>query len=182
MELDELTAPPSDRSRQGDSLVAALDALGVHFLWRLGTTDTSRKMCPVRLLALLACSPEARLRLAIIPLLLHRPDFSAYVPDVVASLTDKPQLTLKCFYTAARYLQWQHQSELQRMGEPITPLPDLFSVELELEAVSDPDAALIDLARRHAVLSREAINWLGTYRHAAERWLTRLQREREWTP
>lgn len=163
-----------------EHLVAELDALGVHVLWRLAPVDKAGDMDPTMLLASLAASKEARVRLAIIPLLLHRPDFAVYVRQASESVSDDVQLVLMCYYAAARYLQWKHRSELTRLDGPGTPLPDLFSAELGLKDVTDPDAGLADLARRHATLSGEAINWLGTYRHAAERWLTRLERERAW--
>ncbi len=165
---------------QDERLIAELDALGVHFLWRLAPVDRVDDMDPARLLASLAASRDARVRLAIIPLLLHRPDFAAHVPEALDCAPVDARLYLMCYYTAARYLQWKYRYELARLDGAGALLPDLFSDELGLEDVTDPDDGLADLAQRHATLSGEAINWLGTYQHAAERWLARLERERAW--
>jgi hypothetical protein len=165
---------------QDERLIAELDALGVHFLWRLAPVDRVDDMDPARLLASLAASREARVCLAIIPLLLHRPDFAAHVPEALDCAPVDARLYLMCHYTAARYLQWKYRYELARLDGAGDLLPDLFSDELGLEAVTDPDDGLVDLAQRHATLSGEAINWLGTYQHAAERWLARLEREWAW--
>ena len=173
----ELTA----EDLQDERLIAELDALGVHFLWRLAPVDQVDDMDPARLLASLAASREARVRLAIIPLLLHRPDFAAYVPEAFDLAPVDARLYLMCYYTAARYLQWKYRHEPARLDGAGALLPDLFSDELGLANVQDPDDGLADLAQRHATLSGEAINWLGTYQHAAERWLARLERERAWT-
>ena len=172
----ELTA----EDLQDERLIAELDALGVHFLWRLAPVDQVDDMDPARLLASLAASREARVRLAIIPLLLHRPDFAVYVSEALDCTPVDARLTLMCYYTAARYLQWRYRPELTLLDGANALLPDLFSDELGLEDVTDPDAGLADLAQRHATLSGEVINWLGTYQHAAERWLARLERERAW--
>ena len=166
---------------EDERLIAELDALGVHFLWRLASVDRVDDMDPAKLLASLAAGREARVRLAIIPLLLHRPDFAAYVPEAFDLAPVDARLYLMCYYTAARYLQWKYRHEPARLDGAGALLPDLFSDELGLANVQDPDDGLADLAQRHATLSGEAINWLGTYQHAAERWLARLERERAWT-
>ena len=152
----------------------------MHFLWRLTPIETAGELDPATLLASLAASAEARVRLAIIPLLLHRPDFAADVPEALASGPTGARLYLMCYYTAAHFLQSKHRSELTRLDGDRGLLPDLFSLALGLEDVTEPDAGLAGLAHRHAALSGEAINWLGTYLHAAERWLARLKRERAW--
>jgi len=176
MLTQELTAA----DLRDERLIAELDALGVRFLWRLVPVEVAGEPDPATLLASLAASTEARVRLAIIPLLLHRPDFAAHVPEAVEASPACARLYLMCYYTAARYLQSMHWSQLTRLDGARVLLPDLFSVELGLEDVTEPDAGLASLAQRHAALSGEAINWLGTYQHAAERWLARLERERAW--
>lgn len=171
--------PCSDVPDINARLVAELDALGVHFLQGAAPAEAGR-MTPGALLAALAASDEARLRLALIPLLLRRPEFTAYVrqaapPDAAA------QLVLTCYYTAALYLQQKYRPRLEKIVGHVPMLPDLFSAELGLPAAPNPDAGLQSLAQRHAALSGKAINWLGTYEHAAQRWLTHIERRQTWT-
>jgi len=81
--------------------------------------------------------------IAIIPLLLHRPDFAADVPEALSSSSGGARLYLMCYYTAARYLQLRYRAELARLAEPGVPLPDLFSVELGLEVEPVPIAEFV---------------------------------------
>ncbi|MBN1139305.1 MAG: hypothetical protein JXM73_22200 [Anaerolineae bacterium] len=180
----------SDRDTLNELLVIELDELGVHFLRRAGAASAlpaaqsqssmpSGPSTPARLLTLLASSQEARLRLAIIPLLFHRPDFAEHLGDAMP-LAAPARLTLKCYATAAFYLQRKCRARLARLGESRARLPDLFSADLGLTMCSDPDAGLSRLARRHAELSGKPINWLGTYERAARQWVAILERRQRW--
>jgi len=164
-------------------LVAELDALDVPFLQGAEATTAVERMPPGALLAALAANPEARLRLALVPLLLRRPDFATHVRAALdgAAADTTAQLVLKCYYTAARYLQQKYRLRLEKITDRVAALPDLFSAELGLPAAPDPDAGLQSLAQRHAALSGKAINWLGTYEHAAQRWLAYMERRQAWT-
>ena len=57
-----------------EELADALQVLGVRFL--IGGKDGPTRLSPDRLIASLAGSDEARLRLALIPLFLEHPDFT----------------------------------------------------------------------------------------------------------
>jgi hypothetical protein len=92
----------------------------------------------------------------------------------------KEQLVLKLFYTAAVFLQQVHQESLYRYSNSWQTLPDLFSKELGLPTSGNPHEQLRQLGERHRELSGLAINWLGTYHHAAQRLTTRLERESSW--
>jgi hypothetical protein len=156
-------------------LVAALEALGVYFLRGADASAPTKHIAPNRLLAGLAASDEARVRLALIPLLLHRPDFAAYA-NADAALDPEAQVVLMCYYTAALYLQRKYRLRLEKLMGCYDPLPDLFSKALGLRPCTNPDDGLQALAQRHAILSGKPINWLGTYEHAAQRWLTSMER------
>jgi hypothetical protein len=66
------------------------------------------------------------------------------------------------------------------VGELI-PLPDRLSVKLGLSHYETIAAhALEELVKRHQVLSRERLNWHGTYEHAAQSLIKQLIRERAW--
>jgi hypothetical protein len=161
-------------------LVTELDALGVHFLQGGNDPGAAGKVDPVTLLAALAASDEARLRLALIPLLLQRPDFAAHASLVVQRLPAPARIVFKCYYTAALLLQKKHMSHLEALLGKRDSLPDLFSAELDVLAPHNPEAGLRALAERQSMLSGKSINWLGTYEHAARRFLIHLERKKSW--
>ncbi len=158
----------------GEQLANTLHTLGVRFL--LGGQPAAKPLPPVRLLIALAESEEARLRLALIPLFLARPEMAAHAQKAAARLSLPARHTLQCYYTAAVDLQRLHRPRITALlGEP-RPLPDLFSGELSLPApeIGAPLAHLQALAQRHQFLTDTAVNWLGTYQHAAQTWLKGL--------
>ncbi len=63
-------------SASGELMAGALHNLGVHFV--LGGQGKPTELSPASFILALAQSTEARLRLALIPLFLKRPDFAAY--------------------------------------------------------------------------------------------------------
>jgi len=115
----------------------------------------------------LAESREARLQLSLIPLFLRHPEFAVYVKAVAKKLNPVSQLILKCFYSAAVWLEQKHLSR--------NKLPDLFSKELGILLHPSPEENLHALAQRQRELSESRINWLGTYQHAADIWLKELE-------
>jgi len=152
----------------GDQLTNALRALGVHFILggKIQREDLHKQ--PARLIAALANSNESRLRLSLIPLFLEHPDFAAYVQAVTGILDPSARITLQCYYSAAVWLG-------QILCLPGCSLPDLFSREINLHPVDDPEENLRALAKRHEELSGSRVNWLGTYQHAAQVWLKGLE-------
>jgi hypothetical protein len=158
----------------GDTLAAELNRLGVPFV--RGATRATVAAQPAALLANLASSPEARLRAAIIPLLLWRPRLASAAPVAVDRLSPDAQTVLKCYYTAALLLQSKYAGRLAALHAEDLPLTDYFSHQLGLMRSGRCDLRLAALARRQAALSGEAINWLGTYEHAADSFLSRQER------
>lgn len=156
----------------GDQLTDALRALGVNFLMaaRKGG-DASLHKQPARLIAALAESDDARLRLSLIPLFLEHPEFAAHVRAVAQSLSPIPRLTLQCYYNAAVWLGREYRAR----G---AVLPDYFSAELSLHPTEDSEENLRNLAKRHEELSGARVNWLGTYQHAAQIWFKGLELKR----
>jgi hypothetical protein len=151
----------------GDQLSNALRALDVNFiLGGEGENDTLHKH-PTRLIAALAESKEARLRLSLIPLFLEHPEFARFVHAVAKGLPPTARLTLRCYYSAAVWLGQIYQ--------PHKPLPARFSQELGFTPTDDPEENLRTLAKRHAELSGSRINWLGTYQNAAQTWQKGLE-------
>ncbi len=149
-----------------DQLVSELWAWDVRFI--LGSKpDYPPSLPPASLIAALTKSREARLQLSLIPLFLRHPEFAVHVNAVVKKINPEYQLILKCFYSAAVWLEQKHLSRKE--------LPDLFSKELGLSTNSNAEENLRALAKRQKELSGSQINWLGTYQHAADVWLKEVE-------
>jgi hypothetical protein len=154
----------------GEQLANALHTLGVNFI-RGGKDDETLRNHPSRLIAELAQSDEARLRLALIPLFLEHPEYASRVRAVVKKLAPAAQLTLQCYYSAAAWLAKKHQLDIL--------LPDHFSKDLSLTPGDDADESLRALAQRHAELSGSYVNWLATYQHAEQVWRKGFERRKK---
>jgi len=152
----------------GDQLVNALHALGVNFLMGGKDTDETLSKHPTRLITKLAQSDEARLRLSLIPLFLEHPEYASRVRNIAKKLDTPARLTLQCYYTAAVWLAQKRQKN----G---ASLSDIFSKELNLTLVDDPEENLRVLAERHKELSGSYANWLATYQHAEQVWSKGLE-------
>jgi len=147
----------------GDQLASALHALGVNFVLGGRGSTSSLPADPADLIAALAQSNEARLRLSLIPLFLEHPEYAAHVRKAAQELEPAAHLTLQCYYTAAVYLAQKYP--LMRIV-----LPNHFAGELNLQPVDDPDENLRSLAKRHKELSQSYVNWFATYQHAERVW------------
>lgn len=157
------------------TVAAALAQLDVHFVARTGKVSGVRlAKHPVALLASLAEQDEARLRLGIIPLLLRHPDLAAVVPESVKRVSLHRRDVLKLYYTAALLLQQKYAVRLEQFLGRSVPLTDWYSAELGVPVHGDPDIRLRILAREQRERSGLALNWLGTYEHAAERFVRQL--------
>jgi hypothetical protein len=159
-----------------DQLVAELWARDVRFL--MGShPQTAPLLAPANLIASLAQSANARVRLSLIPLFLSHPEFSADAEKADKSLLAPPsQLVLRFYYTAAIILQRKYWERLGKLFTKQMQLPDLFSKKMGVLLGENPDEALTSLAKRHQVLSGQAINWRGTYEHAAERLIKHMEK------
>lgn len=133
---------------------------------------------PTRLLASLVEQDDARLRLGIIPLLLRHPTLAVFVPEAVRRVAPRRRKLLKLYYTAAVMLQQKYASRLEPLLGAVIPLSDWYSEELGIPANGTPETRLRKLARKHREWSGLALNWLGTYEHAAERLVQHLETTR----
>ncbi len=168
------------RKPSPNTVTAALAALNVHFVMTPRQTRGTRlAKQPVVLLASLAEQEEARLRLGIIPLLLRHPDWAPLVPAAVQRLAPRKRKLLKLYYTAAMLLQQKYAALLESFLGPFAPLTDWYSAELGIPTRGEPEARLRALARRQREQSGLALNWLGTYEHAAGRFIV-SSRSRNW--
>ena len=161
-----------------DQLVAELWARDVRFLMG-GSPHSSPLLTGKNLLISLAQNRNARVRLALIPLLLRRPELYKDVELADASLSSQAgQIVLRFYYTAAVFLQIKYQERLLDVLGNQARLPVLFSDKLGISVSRDPNLSLAELAKRHQVLSRQFINWHGTYEHAAERLVKHMEKFR----
>jgi hypothetical protein len=141
-----------------DLLLSSLDYYGVHFLAGEQIPDFSEPLPPEKLLAGLTIQPEARMRLAIIAVLLLKPEFSLTAKKVLALTPDEFHNTFQLYYTAACYLQKEHFDQLEERLGKFQKIPDLFSEKLNLKDTND----LQEFGQRHKTISGMDINWQGT--------------------
>lgn len=165
-------------SYQPTELVDALNTLGVIFL--RGGDGVPVTIAPDTFIAALAASPEARLRMALIPLLLTHPEFAADVDEALQSLSLDAGIVLRCYYTAAYWLQAKYRARLVSVCGLKAQLPNLFSAELNMAGYTEPDAALRALAVRQQEMTGRVLNWHGTYGHAAQSWLRFMEHKNRW--
>lgn len=161
-------------------LAHELNRLGVPFVRTEAAAASVAPIPPATLLAGLAASDEARLRLALIPLLLVLPEYAVHAPEAAAQLSPASRLVFVCYYTAAMLLQQLHAGRIRQLLGETSPLPDLFAAELGVPIVGLPTQRLTMLAARHAALGGDNINWLGTYHHGAERLFVYLEKAARW--
>ncbi len=164
----------------GAELAVALTALDVPFIAHAPGQPMTAPPQPAALLASLAASDEARLRLALIPLLMRRPEFACHAAAALRLMPPPAQTSFRCYYTAAVRLQEKHRRRLEAVLGRGDLLPDLFSAELGVPERVEPDDALRILAMRQRHLTGRSINWLGTYGHGAECLLQALERREQW--
>lgn len=178
MESVPATSTEFDKPIEAAELVDALDTLGVAFL--RGGSGTRRDFPPAVLLTALASNPEARLRMALIPLLLAHPELAADVRQAERALPAKDAVVLRCYYTAAHWLQVKYRQRLEAACGLQPTLPDLFGEQLGIAEQAEPDKALGILALRQRQLTGITLNWLGTYEHAAQSWLRFHEQKIRW--
>ena len=173
--------PSEARPADEDLLVAELELLGVSYLSRSGSARPTSVRPHDQLVADLVRQPSARLRQALIAVLLAHPELAAAVPAALAELSPPEQLTLRVFYTAAVLLQQEHANRLQTLLTTQWQfLPDLFAMELGLPRQGSPRDRLAQLGQTHRRLSGTAVNWTGTYENVARNLLRRLEMEHQW--
>lgn len=161
-------------------LIDNMNRIGVHFLVDEGYSESTDSLSPAELLAGLAAQSDARLRLALIAVLLQRSDFAKDAHQTLALLGEPQKLTFKLYYTAAHYLQKVYVNQLQDVLDPSDGLPDYYSEELKIEKDNSATGQLKRLAERHKEITGLPLNWYGTYIFAAQRVITRLNKERAW--
>lgn len=166
-----------------DQLIAELHRLGVRHLATTTPSPTYVPLTPLHLLTSLANCPDARVRSALVPLFLWRPDFAASVRNAAAATTGQARAMLMCSYSAAVAMEHGLAGALgQLRSANALPLHDFFNQDLGVTANAGPVDRLQEVARRHAQLSGRDINWKGTYEHAVASALRAAEPAVEWSP
>ncbi len=178
--LTEVT-PDSDRLAAEDSLVAELERLDIRYLSRQSGDAGAQVRPPATLLADLMRQPSARVREAVIAVLLAHPAYAQAVPAALAQLSAPEQLALRFFYSASVLLQRQYADVLRPyVAERWQWLPDLFSQELGVTLQGAPQERLVWLGVAHRARTRSAVNWTGTYDNVARKLVRRWRLEQQW--
>ena len=107
-------------------LADALNRLDVEFLHPGQNKSEGVPYTPEALISGLSCSSEARLRLALIPLFLQHPQLASVAPAALDKLPRAAQITLRCYYCAAVFLQQKYRKRLETLFGSQPHLPPLF--------------------------------------------------------
>ena len=175
-------SPEQDKETE-EELVAELELLGVRYLSRQSAYQASRVRPPAILLADLVRQPSARVRAAVIAVLLAHPEYAHAVPMALERLRPVERLTLQSFYAAAMLLQQEHTDRLRPLlGTRWRPLPDLREVttELDLPREGTPAERLAWLGREHQRRSQKTVNWAGSYEQVARQLIRSWEVQSQW--
>jgi hypothetical protein len=165
--------------REEEQLVAELELLGIRYLSRQTSERAERVRSPAALLADLVRQPSARVRAAVIAVLLSHPGYAEAIPAALERLPAAERQTLLFFYTAAVLLQQQYAARLQP-HVAWRQLPDRFAVDLNLPPATTARERLAVLGRRHGQQTGRAVNWMGTYESVVRCLLRSWELEAQW--
>jgi len=176
-----MNQPKPQVPTEEEKLVAELDLLGIRYLSRQSSYRAKRIRGPELLLTDLIRQPSARVRTAVISVLLAHPQYAQAIPAALKRLRPADRLTLQLLYTAAVLLQQEYADQLLPFVTARQQrLPDLFSAEFGLPLEGPPRERLDLLGRVHRQRTGAAVNWPGTYDNAARHLLRRWELERQW--
>lgn len=165
-----------------EKLVAELELLDIRYLSRQTTYRAERVRPPENLLADLVQQPSARVRSAVIAVLLTHPEYADAAPIALQNLPPQEQWTLRLFYLAAAFLQQAFAEPLKKhLAERWKWLPVLFTDELGVAKQGTPRELLIQLGREHQRRTQMVVNWVGTYEDVARRLLRQWELEQQWS-
>ena len=166
--------------REEERVVAELELLGIRYLSRYTSDRAERVRSPDILLADLVQQPSARVRAAVIAVLLAHPEYAEAMPASLERLRPAERRTLRLFYTAAVLLQQEYAGRLRAF---VTRqwLPDRFAVDLGLPDAASPRERLAALGRQHRRQTQAYVNWVGTYENVVRCLLHSWELEVQWS-
>lgn len=166
-----------------EKIVAELDLLGIRYLSRQTAYQAPGVRVPEVLLVDLVRQPSARVRNAVIAVLLSRPEYADAVPAALERLGAEEGFLLQALYMAAVLLQREHAERLRAFqASRWRWLPDLAQAEraFSLPREGTPRERLAALGRQHRQRGRQRVNWTGTYEKVAGRLLRQWEQEAQW--
>ena len=161
-------------------LLGELNRIGIHLVISNDYSYPAAQIAPEELLGGLASQNDARLRFALIAVLLQIPEYTQYTSKVLDILDEYHCIIFKLYYTASHCLQLLYMNQLHRVLGDFQFLPDKYSQELQIPQAGTIKDQLHQLAKRHQEISGLSLNWYGTYNHAAQRVIARLEVEEVW--
>jgi hypothetical protein len=170
----------SREQRKEEQIVAELELLGIRYLSRRTAEQVERVRAADVLLADLVRQPSARVRAAVIAVLLTHPEYAKAIPAALRRLCPTEQWTLRLFYTAALLLQQEYAERLRPFVSG-QRLPDWFGADLDLPSAASPRERLAALGQRHRQQTRSVVNWVGTYESIVRRLLRSWELETRWS-
>jgi hypothetical protein len=165
--------------REEERLVAELELLGIRYLSRCTSDRAECVRSPDVLLADLVRQPSARVRAAVIAVLLAHPEYAEAMPVALQQLRPAERWTLQFFYTAAVLLQLEYAERLRSFiaGQR---LPDRFAVDLGLPDTASPRERLAALGQQHQQQTRMYVNWVGACENVVRCLLRSWELEVQW--
>lgn len=173
-----------ERLTQEEDLVAELSELGIRYLSRQTAHRPGSVRPPDLLLADLVRQPSARVRSAVIAVLLAHPEYADAVPAALPLLGPEEQSNLRFFYLAAVLLQQEYAEQLRtRQGRRWRRLPRFQEIvaELDVPAKGTPRERLARLGHEHRRQTAKQVNWAGTYEQTARQLLRQWEVEARWS-
>ena len=183
LHIDQATDPgsgPDGPEGEEERIVAELQLLGIQYLTRRTSNQAERVRSPDILLADLVRQPSARVRAAVIAVLLAHPEYADGVTGALKRLHPSERRTLRFFYTAAALLQREHAEKLPSAASGKW-LPNRFADELALPTSATIKEQLVALGQRHRQQTHTYINWLGTYENVVHHLLRSWELEARWS-
>lgn len=172
----------STTANEEERLVAELELLGIRYLSRRTSYRAPGVRPPEQLLSDLVRQPHARVRTAVIALLLLNPEYATAVPAALQYASARDRLTLQSHYEAAFLLQREHADRLRPLlGARWDWLPDLVSSDLHLPQGGNPRERLKLLDREMRRRTGMDVNWSGTYEAAVDKLIQHLERDSSWS-
>jgi hypothetical protein len=163
-----------------DALVGRLRELGLRFLAPSDADANELSGLPAQeLIARLVMHRDARLRLALVPVLILHPEWVSEVQSAVQQLSGPMRSQLQVLYTAAVYLQRLWRTRLGFYLGEVEMLPDLYSDVLGLPPAGERHGktGLHALATWQAGRSPQPFNWLASYNKVIDLLFERLKME-----
>ncbi len=166
--------------QQRETLVAQLRERGITYLAPSDAVATEATPSDAALLVALVEQADARLQLALIPLLLRHPELAECVCAVVHQSNPKLSLELQTLYMAAVYLQRYWKTRLGLYLDTRTQLPDLFSRQLDLPPAEERFGknGLYDLADAWQARSRYPFDRLAALNNVMDLFFEQLKLEK----